>query len=84
MQVRRWIIIVTIAAVIILAIAFGFLPRPVPVEVVKTSRGPLRVTIDEEGKTRVKDRFVISAPVAGFMRRISMDVGDHEIGRAHV
>lgn len=77
MQVRRRIIIITIAAVVILAIAYGFLPRPVPVEVVKASQGPLRVTIDEEGKTRVKDRFVLSAPVAGFMRRIELDVGDH-------
>jgi len=76
MQVRRWIIMVTIAAVIILAIAYGFLPRPVSVEVVKASQGPLRVTLDEEGKTRVKARFVISAPVAGFMRRIELDVGD--------
>jgi len=77
LQVRRRIIIITIAAVVILAIAYGFLPRPVPVEVVKASQGPLRVTIDEEGKTRVKDRFVLSAPVAGFMRRIELDVGDH-------
>jgi HlyD family secretion protein len=61
MQVRRWIIIVAIAAVIILAIAYGFLPRPVSVEVVKASQAPLRVTIDEEGKTKVKARFVISA-----------------------
>jgi HlyD family secretion protein len=37
----------------------------------------MRVTIDEEGKTRVKDRFVISAPVSGFMRRVSLKVGDH-------
>jgi HlyD family secretion protein len=43
---------------------------------VKVSRGPLKVTVEEEGKTRVKDRFVVSAPVAGFMRRIKFDVGD--------
>jgi len=36
----------------------------------------MRVTIDEEGKTRVRDRFVISAPVAGFLRRIELEVGD--------
>jgi HlyD family secretion protein len=40
------------------------------------SRGPLQVTIEEEGRTRVKDRFVISAPVAGYLRRIELDVGD--------
>ncbi len=34
------------------------------------------MTVEEEGKTRVRDRFVLSAPVAGFMRRIDIDVGD--------
>jgi len=62
---------------VLLAIVYGFMPKPVTVDLVKVSRGPLRVTVEEEGKTRVKDRFVLSAPVAGFMRRIKFDVGDH-------
>jgi HlyD family secretion protein len=74
---RRRIVVITIMAVVILAVAYGFMPRPVPVDVVKAGRGPFRVTIDEEGKTRVKDRFVLSAPVGGYMRRIELDVGDH-------
>jgi len=73
---RRRIVVITIMALVILAVAYGFMPRPVPVDVVKAGRGPLRVTIDEEGKTRVKDRFVLSAPVSGYMRRIELDVGD--------
>lgn len=76
MRFYRWIIVIAIAAVVILAIGYGLLPKPVPVDAIKTSRGSLRVTIDEEGKTRVKDRYVISAPVAGFMRRIELEVGD--------
>ncbi|HSB51524.1 MAG TPA: hypothetical protein VLD40_02590, partial [Dissulfurispiraceae bacterium] len=76
MQWKRWFIIMALAAVVILAVAYGFMPRPVVVDVVKAVRGPLMVTVEEEGKTRVKDRFVISAPVAGFMRRIELDVGD--------
>lgn len=65
-----------IGALIVLMILYGFLARPVPVDMAKASLGPMRETIEEEGKTRVKDRFVISAPVAGFMRRIRLKAGD--------
>lgn len=76
MLLRRRIVIAIVLAAVILAVAYGFLPKPVPVDIVKASRGALKVTIEEEGKTRVKDRFVISAPVAGYMRRIKLEVGD--------
>ncbi|MCZ6795995.1 MAG: efflux RND transporter periplasmic adaptor subunit [Planctomycetota bacterium] len=58
------------------ATVYGYLPRPVPVDLVGASRGPLRVVVQEEGKTRVIDRFLLSAPVAGFARRVVLDVGD--------
>jgi len=74
--VRRRIFIITVAVIIILALAYGFMPKPLPVDVAQALPGPMRVTIDEEGKTRVRDRFVISAPVAGFLRRIELEVGD--------
>jgi HlyD family secretion protein len=47
------------------------------VDVATTSRGPIVVTIDEEGQTRVRDRFVVSAPVAGRLQRIALEPGDH-------
>jgi HlyD family secretion protein len=74
MKRQRWITIIVISAVAIFVIVYGFIPRPAPVDTAKVSRGPMRVTIDEEGKTRVKERFVISAPVSGFMRRIELEV----------
>lgn len=61
---------------IIAAIGWGFWPRPVLVDTAPVTTGPLVITVQEEGKTRVIDRFVVSAPVAGFARRIEMDVGD--------
>lgn len=76
MRRYRWIIIAGVIAAVILAIVYGFLPKPVPVDMAKAFRGPLRVTVEEEGKTRVRDRYVLSAPVPGFMRRINLDVGD--------
>ena len=63
-------------AVIVAALVFGFLPRAVIVDVKHASRAPLSVTVEEEGQTRVIDRFVVSAPVAGYARRTALDVGD--------
>lgn len=57
-------------------LAWGFWPRPVPVETAPARVAPLTVTVEEEGRTRVKDRFVITAPVAGYLRRIDLEVGD--------
>jgi len=51
-------------------------PAPVQVEVAEVRRGPLEVTVDEEGRTRVRDRFVVSAPVAGELQRVELDPGD--------
>lgn len=57
-------------------LVYGYMPKPVLVEVALVQRGPLRVTVEEEGKTRVIDRFVLSAPVPGFARRVELNVGD--------
>ncbi len=61
---------------IALAIAYGFMPKPVLVETAWAERGYLRVSIEEEGKTRVMSRYVVSAPVSGFALRVNLDIGD--------
>ena len=45
--------------------AIALWPTAVAVDVAAVARGPLVVTVDEEGRTRVRDRFVVTAPVAG-------------------
>jgi HlyD family secretion protein len=65
-----------VATAVVLVVGYGFRPQPVLVELAVVRRGPLRVTVEEEGKTRVTDRFVVSAPVAGFARRLALEVGD--------
>ncbi|MGQ0736728.1 MAG: efflux RND transporter periplasmic adaptor subunit [Acidobacteriota bacterium] len=74
------------AAVLIGALlAVALWPRAVPVDVVTLEQGPLRITIDEEGETRIRHRFVVSAPVAGRVQRISLEPGDRvERGRTIV
>lgn len=58
------------------AIVYGFLPKPVPVDVARVTRGTLSVTVNEDGKTRLHDRYVISAPLAGRLHRIKVRPGD--------
>lgn len=67
-------------AVILVVIAllgyWAFRPRPVPAEFGTVLRGLLEVTVEDEGRTRVRDRFVVSAPVPGRMQRIELQPGD--------
>jgi HlyD family secretion protein len=58
------------------ALAYALWPAGVPVEVGRAERGPLRVTVDEDGKTRIRDRYVVSAPLTGRLVRIALRPGD--------
>ncbi|HKB04647.1 MAG TPA: HlyD family efflux transporter periplasmic adaptor subunit [Gemmataceae bacterium] len=59
-----------------LVVAYVLRPTTVPVEVARAERGPLRVTVDEDGKTRIRDRYVVSAPLTGRLVRIALRPGD--------
>jgi len=68
----------TVATVVALgaALTFAFWPRPAKVDIGSVTTEPMRVTIDEEGRTRVRDAYVISTPVAGRLLRVEVDPGD--------
>ncbi|HMA11898.1 MAG TPA: efflux RND transporter periplasmic adaptor subunit [Steroidobacteraceae bacterium] len=65
----------TIAVMVAAGLVIGFMPRAARVDVAKVKRAPLAVTVEEEGKTRVRERYLVSAPVAGFARRIDLKAG---------
>lgn len=58
------------------ALAAALWPEPVRVEIASVARGPLIVTVEGDGRTRIKERFVLSAPVTGQMPRIELHPGD--------
>ena len=76
----------TVAGIVVLGIValvvLAMMPKPVMVEAGEVLRGPMQVTVDEDGQTRVRHRFVVSAPVAGHLERIALRAGDTvEVGQ---
>ena len=71
---RRWLPYAGALLLVGLLVA-GLWPQPVPVELARASTGKLRATVNEEGKTRIKQRYTISATVSGQVRRIPFKAG---------
>jgi HlyD family secretion protein len=77
--VKRWIKrILTIVFLLGVggAIVYAFLPKPVAVDLAQVETGKLQVSVEEDGKTRVRDRYVVSSPLAGRLLRIRLRPGD--------
>lgn len=72
----RWLIYGGAAIATFTAIVWAFRPTPIVVETQAVTRGELQVSVAAEGKTRIRDRFVISAPVSGRLTRIQLKAGD--------
>jgi HlyD family secretion protein len=66
---------VALLAVLALLVV-SVLPQPVPVDVAPVTQGRFEQTVDEDGKTRVRERYVVSAPLAGRVLRIELKEGD--------
>jgi len=62
--------------VLLIMLARACRPKPVDVDIAEVTSGPMLVSVDQDGKTRVKERYVVSAPVAGRLERIALDPGD--------
>jgi HlyD family secretion protein len=57
-------------------VAWFLTPQPIPVETAEVSKGRFVATVDEDGKTRVRERYVVAAPLAGRLTRIGLKAGD--------
>lgn len=78
-RIRRWarrIVTFAILAALGTVIALALRPQPVPVDVALVDRGPIEVTVEEPGRTRVIDRYVVSAPMTGNLARLEIHDSD--------
>lgn len=75
---KRSRLILTTGVVLLVAgaLAVAFWPKPTMVDMGEVTRGTMRLTIDEEGRTRVRDAYIVSTPVAGQLQRVSVQPGD--------
>lgn len=73
--IRRIVLLVALVAAGV-AVYLALAPRAVGVEVALVSTGDLHITVDELGRTRVQDRYLISAPLAGQLARLELRPGD--------
>ena len=76
MKTRTWMLAAGGGGAALALLAWAFAPRPVEVEVATVVQGHFETTIEEDGKTRLRDRYVVSAPLAGLLARIALREGD--------
>jgi len=72
----RWVIVGGLGVVLALGLVWLYLPRPVPVETAAVTRGAIDERVEDQGKARVREAFLVAAPVSGRLARIELHVGD--------
>jgi len=73
---KRWRWALLLAALLVAGLAYAFWPVATPIDAGKVTRGPMVVGITDDGVTRAKELYVISAPVTGYLSRIELEAGD--------
>jgi HlyD family secretion protein len=76
MKHKTWFYVAAIVLALVFTLAWAFAPRPVQVETAPVTQGRFETTIDEDAKTRLADRYVVSAPLTGQLARIALREGD--------
>lgn len=75
-KVRHWLWPTALGLLLVVALLYAFWPRPIGVDIVTVKSGAMEVVIEDDGVTRVKEVYVLSAPIAGKMLRIDAHAGD--------
>ncbi|MBX3406625.1 MAG: HlyD family efflux transporter periplasmic adaptor subunit [Phycisphaeraceae bacterium] len=75
-RLRRIILPLLVFALVVAGLVMSIRPRPAPVDLADVVSGPLQVTVNEDGRTRVKERYVVFSPLAGRLARIPYKAGE--------
>jgi len=75
-RLKTWFWPIGLGAVLVLGLAFALWPRAIAVDIATVEEGPMMVTVEDDGVTRIKEVYVLSAPIAGKMLRIDALAGD--------
>lgn len=72
----RRLLLLAFGIVAVGLIVYAFLPAPVDADVAPVTRGLMQVTVDDDGRTRIKEKYVVSTPLAGQLLRVVLHPGD--------
>ncbi len=75
-RIKSWRWAIVVVALLLGGLTYAFWPQALPVDLAKVTRGPMTVGVTDDGVTRAKDVFVVSAPVTGYLSRIELEPGD--------
>ncbi|MBI1214045.1 MAG: HlyD family efflux transporter periplasmic adaptor subunit [Alphaproteobacteria bacterium] len=75
-RLKPWLWPIVLGLVLAAGLTYAFWPRPIAVDIMTLARGPMSVGVEDDGITRVKEVYVLSAPIAGRMLRIEAHAGD--------
>jgi HlyD family secretion protein len=75
-KISKLVVVITLFTSVAALLYWAFSPHPIAVEISSVTRGHFETTIEEDGKTRVRDRYIISAPLTGRLERIRLREGD--------
>jgi len=70
------IVMLLLTLAIVVGLVYAFMPQPIRVQTAVIQHGQLQVTVNEDGRTRIKDRYIVSAPLSGQLQRIGLRAGD--------
>jgi len=73
---RQRMLLLGLLLALLAGLVYAFMPRPVAVDVAPVTRGALQVTVNDDGRTRIKDRYIVSTPLAGRLHRVELKPGD--------
>jgi HlyD family secretion protein len=76
MSKRRWWVWIALGVVAAVVAAVGVPESAIDVETATVARSTITVSVDQEGRTRLRDRYVVAAPVTGRLDRVAVDEGD--------
>lgn len=75
-KLSRYAVVSALGLGVLALLVYALMPSPADVEAGRVVRGPMRVSIDQEGETRARDRFIVSSPIAGRLLRVELEDGD--------
>lgn len=75
-SLKKWLPAVFLGGILVTAVVIALLPSAIVVDLAPVQRGFLKVTVDEDGKTRIRERYSVSSPITGQQLRIELHAGD--------